>query len=50
LDHSDDTDDDDEIGERERYRGSESDQLLLNAATIGTSLMVVNSHRTMVIL
>jgi hypothetical protein len=49
-DDADATINDDEPSENNAEDGNEEDQGLKNAATIGTSLMVVNSHRALFIL
>jgi hypothetical protein len=46
-DDVDTTANDDEPSENMAEDGNEEDQGLKNAATIGTSLMVVNSHRAL---
>jgi hypothetical protein len=49
-DDADTTVNDDEPSENMAEDWNEEDQGLKNAATIGTSLMVVNSHRALLIL
>jgi hypothetical protein len=49
-DDADTTVNDDEPSENMADDWNEEDQGLKNAATIGTSLMVVNSHRALLIL
>jgi hypothetical protein len=49
-DDADETENEDEPSEHMAEDGNEEDQGLKKAATIGTALMVVNSHRALFIL